>query len=125
MVLECPNCGGSVGEDSCTGCREVVPAYLCSHCKQTFWNPRFKSEVTCPSCGEMVVEHPQRSLRHITKYYLCHRCGAVVDNPKYTHDSYCKNCNRRCPECKGYVACDQHNEVCRCVDCGKEIIEEE
>jgi hypothetical protein len=69
----------------------------------------------------MVLEHPQKSIRHLTKYYLCHRCGATVENPKYTHDHFCAGCNNRCSECNGYIACDQHKEVCRCVDCGKQI----
>jgi predicted RNA-binding Zn-ribbon protein involved in translation (DUF1610 family) len=120
MVIDCPHCDGPVGEESCVGCRLVIPAYVCSNCKGVVWNPRYKSGVECPSCGCQVVEHIQKSMRHQISHYICHRCGAVAPNPKFKSYSSCVNCNRKCDVCGDYVACDQHNEVCKCIGCGKD-----
>ena len=104
MVLECPNCGGNVGEDSCTGCRRAVPYYTCSKCKKPFFNPRYRSGLECSNCKTQVVIHPQKSEWHLISHYICQKCKSLVKNDRFTNYHSCHNCVPLCKKCGGYLA---------------------
>ena len=121
IVLECPNCGSNVGEESCAGCRRTVPFYVCSRCKQPFFNPRYRSGLECSSCGSQVVVSSQKSLWHLISHYICQNCKAVVPNDRFKHYHSCKNCNPLCRECGGYLATNEHLDYFQCISCKKQF----
>lgn len=119
MVFPCEHCARDVGEESCLGCRVVIPFYMCSRCKKPTWNPRYKSGVECPKCKRQVIQHFQKSMRYQISHYVCNHCGAIVENPTFKNYSSCLNCTPRCKACNGYLATNEHLDYSECVACGK------
>ena len=110
-----------MGEESCVGCRRVIPFYKCSRCGGIVPNPRFASGVVCPECGGQVYEDPHKQTRRYHRYYLCQGCGGVVPNPKYAGDHSCVGCRpATCDECGAFTAWNVAKGIEKCIECGAE-----
>ncbi len=119
MVLECPFCHGAVGEESCSGCQQATPFYVCSRCHKTFANPKFKSGVQCNNCGGYIYEEPTKSVRHNIQSYVCQHCLTVQANPVFTGFHSCEGCKSpTCGVCGGVLATNSLLDYFLCSTCG-------
>ena len=121
MVIDCPHCGGPVGEESCVGCITATVSYVCSRCHKTFPNPKFRSNVQCTACGKCIFEEPVKSERHNIKLYVCQHCGHVENNPVFTNFHSCEGCKPpACKDCGQLLATNSLLPYWVCSGCGKQ-----
>lgn len=122
-IIQCPNCGGNVGTESCSGCLKVIPYYLCSHCKQKFFSPYYRSGLECQNCKTQVIVHHQKSMRPQISHYICQNCKTIVESSMFVRYSSCKNCTPRC-KCGGYLATNSELDYHECVLCHKQYLKD-
>ena len=121
MVLVCPSCQGSVGEESCSGCRRNVRFYICSNCASIVPNTKYASGITCLECGAQVFEHPHKGESYFKEWYVCQACSAFVKNTSYTGAHACSGCKPpSCNECGATTALHVGRQVEVCIECGEE-----
>ena len=121
-MLDCPHCGGSVGEESCRGCQRNILHYECSRCKGIVPNPRFASGIACEHCGSQVFEDPQKQTRQYHRYYVCQECEKPTRNLKFLRDNSCAGCRARtCNNCGEYTAWSPVLDYELCIACGSKF----